>query len=317
MDARDICLADCPGAVEVSGAEYFGDAGRGPEDSVPPTDGSSRSFFQAQVPIVSWSGADSCCGALAAEEGLHPTTSRHFERAVEDALLPWMPKLLDCDALERSPIVANRRMNRERGLAGGNSYAKDLGLNPLDWLLARLNASRAVAWLDLCCGSGKAVVEAALRVRALGLMDRVSMVGVDLVDHFVQAPAELEFLRLEEASVRRWNPGQRFDLITCVHGLHYVGDKLGVVVRAAGWLAPGGLLCANFDAASIKVEGRSKAQVVRALQGAGLKYDPRRRLLRLDGAATVTLPFVYLGADDSVGPNYTGQAAVDSHYRAQ
>jgi trans-aconitate methyltransferase len=44
-----------------------------------------------------------------------------------------------------------------------------------------------------------------------------------------------------------WEPGQACDLITCVHGLHYGGDKLAVLTRAASWLAPTGLLAADLD----------------------------------------------------------------------
>ena len=51
----------------------------------------------------------------------------------------------------------------------------------------------------------------------------------------------LECLRLVEASLSAWRPDRSFDLITCVHGLHYVGDKLGLVARAASWLAEDGL----------------------------------------------------------------------------
>jgi hypothetical protein len=35
-----------------------------------------------------------------------------------------------------------------------------------------------------------------------------------------------------------------YDLITCVHGLHYAGDKLAALARAASWLTPGGLISA-------------------------------------------------------------------------
>ncbi|WP_232837191.1 class I SAM-dependent methyltransferase [Lentzea terrae] len=42
------------------------------------------------------------------------------------------------------------------------------------------------------------------------------------------------------------------DLVTCVHGLHYVGDKLGLLVRAASWLVPGGRFVANFDVAGVR-----------------------------------------------------------------
>lgn len=40
--------------------------------------------------------------------------------------------LLDDDQLERSAVVANCRMNRERGLLGTNGYGRELGLDPLD-----------------------------------------------------------------------------------------------------------------------------------------------------------------------------------------
>jgi SAM-dependent methyltransferase len=226
-----------------------------------------------------------------------------------------VPKLLDSLALERSPIVANRRMNRERGLVGGNSYTKDLGMSPLDWLTVRLRAVEQVVWVDLCCGSGRALVEAALELRALGLAERVSVVGVDLVGMFTAVPAGLSHLQLVETSVTQWSPGCAVDLVTCVHGLHYVGDKLGVVARASGWLTAGGLLRANFDAASLQVEGCAKALVVRELKRAGLQYDARRRLLSAQGPMTHTLPFSFVGADDTAGPNYTGQPAVDAHYR--
>jgi SAM-dependent methyltransferase len=224
-------------------------------------------------------------------------------------------KLLGNEALERSAIVANNRMNRERGLVGGNGYAKDLGLNPLEWLLARLKSANKVSWLDLCCGSGKALIEASLEIRELGVEDRVSIVGVDLVPMFVAQPPGLAFLRLEEGSVTRWRPRKRFDLITCVHGLHYVGDKLGTVTRAASWLTEDGLLIANLDLASIKVEDCSRAQLARELEHAGLKWSARRRLLSREGHAELKLPYEFVGADDAAGPNYTGQPAVDSYYR--
>jgi SAM-dependent methyltransferase len=54
-------------------------------------------------------------------------------------------------------------------------------------------------------------------------------------------------VRFETASITAWEPAGRFDLVTCVHGLHYVGDKLGALLRAASWLADGGVLVANFD----------------------------------------------------------------------
>lgn len=46
----------------------------------------------------------------------------------------------------------------------------------------------------------------------------------------------------------------------------------------------------------------------------GNGYDARRRLVSCRGRASVDVPWVYLGADDRAGPNYTGQPAVTSVY---
>jgi hypothetical protein len=67
-------------------------------------------------------------------------------------------KLSAEDALESSLVVANCRMNRERGVLGRNSDAAELGLDPLEFLGERLAGGQRVAWLDLCCGTGKALV---------------------------------------------------------------------------------------------------------------------------------------------------------------
>ena len=222
--------------------------------------------------------------------------------------------LLDDDALEKSSVVANASMNRERGLSGTNSYAKDLALNPVEWLVERLGTKRSTAWLDLCCGSGKALVEGGRRLQELGLSERIAIVGVDLVPMFAEVPGELDFVTLAEGSILRWRPRRKFDLITCVHGLHYVGDKLRALERVVSWLPPGGLFVANFDIASVRVAGVEKALVTREFRRAGLSYEPRRRIVSCRGPKVVTLPFAYEGANDAAGPNYTGQPAVDSHY---
>lgn len=54
--------------------------------------------------------------------------------------------------------------------------------------------------------------------------------------------------------------------------------------------------------------------MVKRLRDAGLTYDTRRRLVRCEGPRTLDLGLHYLGADDAIGPNYTGQPAVDSYY---
>ncbi|MFF1905118.1 hypothetical protein [Kitasatospora sp. NPDC058218] len=133
-----------------------------------------------------------------------------------------------------------------------------------------------------------------------------------------------------------WAPARAYDLITCVHGLHYLGDQLGAIARAAGRLVPDGRFAAHFDPESVRrADGSSAARpVLAALRAAGFEYRARRHLLVLDGARAVRLPFEYLGADPTAGPDralsgrscrarddrpdraYTGQSAVASYYRA-
>jgi SAM-dependent methyltransferase len=225
-------------------------------------------------------------------------------------------RLLGDEQLERSGVVANCRMNRERDLAGSNGYDRELGFNPLDFLKERAASGRTVAWLDLCCGTGRALIQAASSVHAEGLAPHFEIVGVDLVGMFYRPEPGLTCPRLIEASLTSWQPDRMFDLITCVHGLHYVGDKLGLITRAASWLVEDGVFVANLDLANLKLpDGRAAGRgVTSAIRDAGLGYDRRRRLVTCRGRKAAVLPHRYLGADDRAGPNYTGQPAVDSYY---
>ncbi|MFD1536599.1 class I SAM-dependent methyltransferase [Nonomuraea guangzhouensis] len=226
--------------------------------------------------------------------------------------------LLDDDALERSSVVANCRMNRERRLPG---YDRELGINVLDTLRSR---QRPVRWLDLCCGTGNALGQAAdLLSDGDGDGDGdddeddddVEIVGVDLVDFFARSPSPPR-LRLITASVVTWEPEQHFDLITCVHGLHYIGDKLGVLARIGTWLADDGLFIANFDVRSIRLGDGTPAgrHLTTSLRSQGVRYDGRTRRISWTGRRLIDLPYRYQGSDDQAGPNYTGQPAVNSYY---
>ena len=223
--------------------------------------------------------------------------------------------LLTDDELERLAIVANCRMNRERNLLGSNGYDRELGFDPVSYLRARASLGRSVTWLDLCCGSGKALIQAAQVVQADQLP--VQILGVDLVGMFRRIEtSQARCLRLVEASVRHWRPDHPFDLITCIHGLHYVGDKIGLIALAASWLVEDGLFVANLDLNNLKIDGsRSKARhIAHAFRLAGLFHDSRHHLVRCQGRRTIKLPYSYLGADGNAGPNYTRQPAVNSHY---
>jgi SAM-dependent methyltransferase len=218
--------------------------------------------------------------------------------------------LIDDEELAGSWVVANRDMNRARGLTGRDGYGRVLGVDILAVVAGKLSPDRTVHWLDLCCGRGEALREAASQ-----LPGRIDITGIDLISGGGSPPPPPE-IRFVTASVTDWRPDHRFDLITCVHGLHYVGDKLALLAKASSWLTPEGALVANFDATSIRLPSGAAAgrRLTTALRTAGFVYDGRTRRIRRHGHADVELPFHYLGADDRAGPNYTGQPAVHSYY---
>ncbi|MBI4750088.1 MAG: methyltransferase domain-containing protein [Acidobacteria bacterium] len=226
-------------------------------------------------------------------------------------------KLLDANQLERSSIVANSLMNRERNVAGTNSYQKDLRFDVLNFITTGLSRKSTMSWLDLCCGTGKAVLQSAQTLNESGLAGKVSLVGVDLVDRFFPKPESFYFLELVPASLSNWHPVQPFDLITCVHGLHYIGDKLDLITRAVSWLTTEGVFVANLDLNNLKLDHRMSANrlLVSLLKKQGLHFDARRKILTCLGQKQISLNLTFLGADDQAGPNYTGQPAVNSYYR--
>jgi SAM-dependent methyltransferase len=221
--------------------------------------------------------------------------------------------LLGDAALHASSVVANNAMNRERQLAGVNSYQRELGFSPLDFLAATAADDGIAAWLDLCCGTGRAVIQAAATLHGDGLAHRTAIVGVDLVDAFAPTPVPLPNLRLVCSPIDAWTSDRDFSLITCVHGLHYVGDKLAALTRAARWLAPSGRLIADLDLNEV-VTPRGPRALARTLRAAGFSYDSRRRRVSRTGPLDASLPYRYLGADDQAGPGYTGQPSVASYY---
>jgi len=223
--------------------------------------------------------------------------------------------LLNDSWLERSSTVANSRMNRERGCRGGNSYVKELSFDPIEFLEARLRSREAIAWLDICCGAGTALIEAAGHLGSLGFGSRTSIVGIDLVNVFA-GHGDLAGLELVECSAMHWRPDREYDLITSVHGLHYIGDKLALLQRAASWLTRDGVFIANLDPSNLRLEDRHSAvrTIISNLRKHGFVFNSRKRLIRLNGKKEIELPYWYLGGDDKAGPNHTGQPAVTSYY---
>lgn len=235
-------------------------------------------------------------------------------------------KLLANNLLERSSIVANSTMNRERNCLGSNSYEKELSLNAIQFLQSRLlnqqnNSSPCdinwpdINWLDLCCGTGRALIEAAQQFKNMQLSDGINIVGIDLVGMFDRVMVELPMLKLLTASLHQWQPQQQFDLITCVHGLHYIGDKLELIERACRWLKDDGIFITNIDLANFcSSQGNIAKKLIHRFKSVGLEYQGRKRLLICQGKKEINFKFKYLGADDNAGPNYTGQPAINSYY---
>lgn len=236
----------------------------------------------------------------------------------------------DCE-LATMEVVANASMNRQRGIAGVNSYSRELRTDVLAFLRDRASQSagmagevalprtpaRPVRWMDLCCGTGKALAEAAEHMGDLCAAGLLQIEGIDLMPIFAREARECPWLRLTSGDVHDWEPGTRYDLITCVHGLHYVGDRLALLVRAARALEPGGRLVANFDVAGVQVTGNRRC-LPGMLRERGFTYDGRARLVSRSGEAlpsSITdLPLHYLGTDPLAGPNYTHQPVVRAWY---
>src|SRR5258708_16035460 len=104
-----------------------------------------------------------------------------------------MPPLLDTGLLESSSVVANAAMNRERNLAGPNSYSRDLGFDVKGFLIERLEKQQRVAWLDLCCGTGKALIQAAEICQQEGFSAQISITGIDLAGMVAPCSHSLTF----------------------------------------------------------------------------------------------------------------------------
>lgn len=148
------------------------------------------------------------------------------------------------------------------------------------------------------------------------LSDNLQIIGIDLAGMFGKLPSELKFLTLLETPIEDFQPSQKFDLITSVHGLHYISDKLSVIQKAARLLKPYGVFLANLELRNMKLLNRENSNRVFSsfLRKQGFTFNGRKHLLPLKGGRNFDLPFAYLGADDRAGPNSTGQVAVDSYY---
>jgi len=214
-----------------------------------------------------------------------------------------------------SAVVANNRMNRERNATGVNSYEKDLDFHPVQYLQDYIERFGQVKWLDLCCGEGRALLQCALNLDRNNLQHRATLKGIDLIAGFQPIPSNLTCLQLQVGSVVDWTADDRYDFITCVHGLHYVGDKLLIVQSACRALTAQGVFMAHLDLQNIKISNQlDNKWIIRKFRDSGLEYNPRKRILFCKGPQELDFGLRYQGACDKAGPNYTRQDAVASYY---
>lgn len=208
-------------------------------------------------------------------------------------------------------------MNRKRQLSGINSYEKELGFDLEKWLLDRIEEKGRLRWLDICCGEGHALSSFGKRCIELGIDDQIELIGVDLVGMFVLNNAqEYPFLQFITTAVEQWETNLSFDLITCIHGLHYIGDKLGCLQSVCTWLAKDGQFWGSLDLNDIRSPERKpwKKYLVQEWQQSTWTFLQRKHLLHIDGNQVWNNSFIYLGANDEAGTNYSGQEIVHSYY---
>ncbi len=218
--------------------------------------------------------------------------------------------------LEFSPIVANNSMNRERKAVGVNSYEKDMDLNPIEFISQRLAQGEKVHWIDLCCGRANALIETASFFQDKKEAVHLTLTGIDLVNFFSDASPYQQTLQLHCQNLEDWKPASEYDLITIVHGLHYVGDKLKLIRKCVSSLKADGLFMAHLDLNNIQIEGASNSPTLlkKYFKEQQIDYNARKRLIKVEGRKVLGEDFRLIGVDDDVGANYTGQAAVNSIY---
>lgn len=224
-------------------------------------------------------------------------------------------KLLPENELVWSWVVANSKMNRKRNASGVNSYEKELKIKPEVFLEEYIHQLGSVKWLDICCGEGKALIQAAEYLATKGLQDKAILKGIDLVEAFHPIPSSITCVDLEVKSIVDWESTEQYDLITSVHGIHYIGDKLKVLSAILERLSEQGIFIANLDLNNIHfLNGDADKYLKELFKQNNVQYNTRTRLLTCKGSRHINFNVTYKGANDEVGPNYTGQDSVCSVY---
>lgn len=213
-----------------------------------------------------------------------------------------------------SPVVANCKMNRSRKATGVNSYEREFRFHIGQWLTEMIKQNGNAAWLDLCCGEANALIETEQYLVQTGNRDKALLMGIDMVlQHSIHKGSTI---RLLETTLQEWEVTGSFDLITCSHGLHYVGDKLQTIIKACSALKPNGRFSAHLDMSHVRIRNsESPERYLKSwFKSNGFSYGSRSKILTAYSPVKINPALIYIGADDKAGPNYTGQEAVASYY---
>jgi len=225
-------------------------------------------------------------------------------------------KLKNDEELEWSSVVANNSMNRKRKAFGINSYEREIKLDPIKYLISKYKDDK-LNWIDLCCGEGNTIIQSAEFIRENGHENKVNLEGIDLVNYFSDYSDYEDLLELRQMNLNKWEPTKKYDLITIVHGLHYIGDKIALLQKLSNSLKSGGKFIGNLSLDNIKIVGikDSDRMLKKIFRNSEILYNARSKIITLTNPFSILDNFEYLGANDNAGANYTGQEVVDSIYR--
>lgn len=222
-------------------------------------------------------------------------------------------KLLQENELVWSSTVVNNRMNRERNAIGVNSYFKEFKIDIFNYLNSIDN--NEASWLDLCCGNGNAIIQIAERVKNENLNKKIKLKGIDLIETFNKKYSEFDFVQFEVNSLLNIDTTEKFDLITCFHGLSYIGDKLKVIELINEKLKDKGYFIGNLDIDNLQFKDYSINETIKILfKNKSINYNIRSKVIQFNKIKDLKFDINYLGADDKYGPNYSGQDSVKSYY---
>jgi SAM-dependent methyltransferase len=122
----------------------------------------------------------------------------------------------------------------------GDDYTKISSRPPNPYLIQRTAHLAPGSALEAGCGDGAEAVWLASNGWHVLAAD-IAPSALGRTAHRAQAAGVANRIRLAEADLSQWQPGERFDLVTS-HYAHPAMPQLDFYVRIADWVEPGGTL---------------------------------------------------------------------------